>query len=45
MSYPDMSLPEIAVPHFEGEKYEADVPETLDLVERAELGIRYISSM
>jgi hypothetical protein len=45
MSYPDKNLPEISVPHYAGERYEADVPDTLDLVEKAELSIQAITRM
>ncbi len=31
----DKSLPKISVPRFEGERYEAEVPDTLELAERA----------
>ncbi len=41
----DKSLPEIALPHFEGERYEAEVPDTLDLAERGELAIQAITRM
>ena len=38
MSYPDKNLPEIAIPHFEGERYEAEVPDTLDLGQHPDQG-------
>ncbi len=41
----DKSIPEIPLPHFEGERYEAEVPDTLDLAERAELAIHAITRM
>ena len=45
MEYPDTSLPEIAVPGYEGERYGAEIPDTLDLAERAELAIHAITRM
>jgi len=45
MSYPDENLPAISVPHYAGERYEADVPDTLDLAEKAELSIHAITQM
>ena len=41
----DKSLPDIPLPHFEGERYEAEVPDTLDLAKRAELAIHAITRM
>ncbi len=41
----DKSIPEISLPHFEGERYEAEVPDTLDLAKRAELAIHAITRM
>ena len=41
----DKSLPEIALPHFEGERYEVEIPDTLDLAERAGLAIQAITRM
>lgn len=43
--YRDKSLPEIPVPRFEGERYDTEVPDTLELTERAELSIHAITSM
>ena len=45
MCYLDKGLPEIAVPRFEGERYEAEVPDTPDLAERAQLSIHAITRM
>lgn len=40
-----MGYPEIDIPHYEGERYEAETPETLDLAETAELAIHGITEM
>ena len=41
----DKSLPQIPLPRFEGERYEAEVPDTLDLSHRADLAIHGITEM
>ncbi len=41
----DKSLPKIPLPRFEGERYQAEVPDTLDLSERADLAIHGITKM
>ena len=41
----DKNLPEIPLPRFEGERYEANVPDTLNLAERAELALQAITRM
>ena len=43
--YADRSLPKIPLPHFDGERYEAKVPDTLELAERAELAIHGITEI
>ena len=45
MAHPNTTLAEIGVLPFEGDRYEAGVPDTLNLVERAELAIHAITSM
>ena len=41
----DKSLPRIPLPRIEGERYEAEVPDTLDLSHRAALAIHGITEM
>ncbi len=41
----DKSLPKIPLPRFEGERYEAEIPDTLNLAERAELALQAITRM
>jgi hypothetical protein len=44
MSYLDTSIPRIAVPRFTGTRYDAHVPDTLDLAQMAELTVRGITN-
>ena len=41
----DKNLPKIPLPYFEGERYEAEIPDTLDLAKRAELALHAITRM
>ena len=45
MAGPHSGLAELELPRYAGERYEAEVPDTLDLAERAELAIHAITSM
>lgn len=44
MSYLDTNIPKIAVPNFKGTRFKAQVPDTLDLAQMAELTIRGITN-